>query len=167
MQHKRKIIRPQLLKDARIVLFRLVNNLFFPFFQEDFHGFNDEELATFAQNTKENLEILQEDFHGFHDEELKIFRQKTEQSLKLINQAIKRAGSRFSPVRGLKADKVNLLFNQILFHVLFRHNSQYQKRSKNNFKFAHYFRVGKRRKVRKASLMNNKSQLLHPTFPKC
>ena len=112
MQHKRKIIRPQLLKDARIVLFRLVNNLFFPFFQEDFHGFNDEELATFAQNTKENLEILQEDFHGFHDEELKIFRQKTEQSLKLINQAIKR-GSRFSPVRGLKADKVNFNFSVV------------------------------------------------------
>ena len=126
-QSKRKIIRPQLLKNARIVLFRLVNNNLFSFFQEDFHGFNDEELSAFAQNTKENLEILQEDFHGFHDEELKIFRQKTEQSLKLINQAIKRAGSRFSPVRGLKADKVNLLFNQILFHVLFRHNFQDQK----------------------------------------
>ena len=75
-----------------------IGKLFCYSFQEDFHGFNDEELATFAQNTKENLEILQEDFHGFQDEELKIFRQKTEKSLELINQAIKRV-SETSPVK--------------------------------------------------------------------
>ena len=75
-----------------------IGKLFCYFFQEDFHGFNDEELAAYAQNTKENLEILQEDFHGFQDEELKIFRQKTEQSLKLINQAIKKV-SETSPVK--------------------------------------------------------------------